>query len=62
LIFGRTVLQNPACKPEYLLYEGGYNPPKSCWPEYGDLVKVVGNPGRQIEVWKIESNSKEKEE
>jgi hypothetical protein len=40
-ILGRSVLQNPYGKPQYLLYGGwgrGYNESESCWPAYAQLI------------------------
>lgn len=51
-IFGRTVLQNPAGKPAYLLYAEGDRSPKPCWPEYGELVKMLWTRYKLIGVWK----------
>jgi len=49
LIFARSVLQNPAGIPEYLIYGGwgsGHVYSKTCWPSYCQKVRRLnGNLG-----------------
>lgn len=54
-IFARTVLDNPAGSPQYLLY-GGYGRRsdygKPCWPEYAKNVCFLDKPPRgNIGLW-----------
>ena len=55
-IFARSVLQNPAGKPEFLLYggygeQGIYQP--ACWPSYPKLVCFLDKAGGgNIGVWR----------
>lgn len=55
LVFGRSVLDNPSGKPQYLLYGGwGADYKPSCWPEYSELVhywKIVSVDG-ELGLWK----------
>lgn len=48
-IFARTVLQNPAGIPEFLLDGEGVGNSVACWPQYNTKIAMLG--GKQIGVW-----------
>lgn len=55
-IFGRTVLQNPAGKPEYLLlgrWESSVD--CACWPGYDTLVWQQKSGHQHLRLWKYSS-------
>ena len=49
-IFARSVLQNPAGIPEYLLDGQGVGDSVACWSQYDTKIAMLGN--KQIGVWK----------
>lgn len=52
-IFARSVLENPAGQPEYLLYGGwggGYS--ECCWSMYADLIANWKMSGGELGLWK----------
>lgn len=58
-ILGRSVLSNPAGKPDYLLF-GGIEKrefyEQSCWPEYSSFINFLPNvPGGNIGIWERSS-------
>jgi len=54
-IFGRSVLQNPYGKPNYLLYGGWnhnheYRP--ACWPDFDEEIDYWATPDGHIGLWR----------